>query len=78
MKPHFLRAALAQWLPGVLLLFTFSASARLEVGQLRCEYLETPLGVDVAQPRLSWVLLSHERGVQQTAFQVLVVRHGAG
>jgi alpha-L-rhamnosidase len=27
-----------------------------EVTNLRCEYLEDPLGIDVAKPRLSWKL----------------------
>jgi alpha-L-rhamnosidase len=54
-----------------------------EVTNLRCEYLEDPLGIDVAKPRLSWKLetgnwkletgnLKLERGIKQTAYQVLV------
>jgi len=39
---------------------------------LRCEYLVAPMGVDVAQPRLSWALDHPERGQAQSAFQVLV------
>jgi alpha-L-rhamnosidase len=39
---------------------------------LRCEYCENPLGIDVAQPRLSWVSESAHRGEVQTAYQVLV------
>ena len=42
---------------------------------LRCEYLVDPLGIDVARPRLSWVLTTRDaqsRGVRQTARQVLV------
>ena len=39
---------------------------------LRCEYLVDPLGVDVAQPRFSWVLDHPERGQVQAAYQVLV------
>lgn len=40
--------------------------------RLRCEYRTNPLGVDVARPRLSWVLESQERGQRQSAYQVLV------
>ena len=40
--------------------------------QLRCEYLQDPLGIDVTQPRLSWILTSDQRGQKQTAYQVLV------
>ena len=41
------------------------------MAQLRCEYLENPLGIDTAQPRLSWILESKERGQKQTAWQIL-------
>jgi alpha-L-rhamnosidase len=44
----------------------------VEVEKLRCEYLENPLAVDVAKPRLGWVLEDDERGQKQTAFQILV------
>ncbi len=40
--------------------------------ELRCEYLADPLGIDIACPRLSWVLQSAQRGQRQTAYQVLV------
>ena len=39
---------------------------------LKCEYLVNPLGIDVRQPRLSWVLEHSERGQMQTAYQVQV------
>jgi alpha-L-rhamnosidase len=39
---------------------------------LRCESRENPLGIDVAKPRLSWVIKSEGRGIRQTACQVLV------
>src|SRR5271169_3718706 len=42
------------------------------VQNLRCEYLVNPLGIDVAKPRLSWVLTPGPRGRQQTAYQILV------
>ncbi|HEX2970703.1 MAG TPA: alpha-L-rhamnosidase N-terminal domain-containing protein, partial [Tepidisphaeraceae bacterium] len=38
----------------------------------RCEYLTNPVGVDVQQPRLTWVLESPERGTRQTAYQIRV------
>ena len=40
----------------------------VEVRDLRCEYHESPLGMDVAKPRLSWQLTSG----QQTAYQIVV------
>lgn len=39
---------------------------------LRCEYLASPLGVDEDKPRLSWIVESDQRGLTQTAYQVLV------
>src|SRR5262249_49779801 len=37
---------------------------------LRCEYLTDPLGIDVEQPRLSWLLPVGSPG--QSAYQILV------
>ncbi|NMC19127.1 MAG: alfa-L-rhamnosidase, partial [Thermogutta sp.] len=44
--------------------------ARVE--HLRCEYRIDPLGIDVARPRLSWLMLDARRGARQTAYQILV------
>jgi alpha-L-rhamnosidase len=43
-------------------------------GDLRCEYLRDPLGLDESRPRLSWVLppSGRRRGERQTAYRVLV------
>lgn len=48
--------------------------ARVSVSNLRCESMWNPLGIDVQHPRLSWMLTSKERGVEQAAFQVIVAR----
>ena len=40
--------------------------------ELKCEYAVNPLGIDVVQPRFSWVLESSQRGEMQTAYQILV------
>jgi alpha-L-rhamnosidase len=40
--------------------------------ELRCEYLENPLGIDVREPRLSWVVPNTVRGDIQTAYQIRV------
>jgi alpha-L-rhamnosidase len=39
-----------------------SALANSEPTNLRCEYLENPLGIDVLKPRLSWVLEERAEG----------------
>ena len=51
---------------------TALAAQTLQVDDLRCEYLHDPLGIDAAEPRLSWTLRSDVRGQRQTAYQVLV------
>lgn len=47
-------------------------SATCRVDSLRCEYRESPLGIDILTPRLSWVIESDRRGMMQSAYQVLV------
>lgn len=39
---------------------------------LRCETLDHPVGIDVAQPRMSWEIQGDGFGVMQTAYQILV------
>ncbi len=39
---------------------------------LRCEYLKNPLGVDVKNPRFSWIPKHSGRGQNQTAYQIIV------
>ena len=45
-------------------------SKPLSVNNLRTEYLENPLGIDVRKPRLGWRIASDKRGVMQGACQV--------
>ena len=59
------------------------ATGERVAGHLRCEYLTNPLGLDVAKPRLSWVLEDAKseiqksiseipRGSTQAAYRILV------
>ena len=51
------------------------AMAVLMPKELRCEYRYNPIGVDVPNPRLSWVLESDEptrRGIRQSAYRIIV------
>jgi alpha-L-rhamnosidase len=49
-----------------------SGDTVIRIDHLRCEYLTDPLGIDVAKPRLSWMLESTRRGEMQTAYHVVV------
>jgi alpha-L-rhamnosidase len=43
----------------------------LKAVNLRCEYRNEPLGIDVLHPRLSWTVQSAQRGQKQTAYHML-------
>ena len=50
-------------LAGCAVLIGFSTTAYgITVEELRCEYRVNPLGIDVVQPRLNWILQSSQRG----------------
>lgn len=57
---------------GLFIAVVSLASTPLTVTNLRCEYKSNPVGMDVLHPRLSWELVSSERGTAQTAYQVRV------
>ena len=50
---------------------TFAASP-LQISRVECDDALNPLGVDVAQPRLTWQLRSTERAQVQSAWHILV------
>lgn len=49
----------------------------MSVGDLRCEYRSSPLGIDITQPRLSWIPQSGLRSDKQTAYHLLVASSAA-
>jgi alpha-L-rhamnosidase len=54
---------------------TLYAAAGVQPQQLRCEYRANPQGVDVTEPRLSWILAPSDpkaRGLRQSAYRILV------
>jgi alpha-L-rhamnosidase len=56
-----------------LLLFTrLLADAQINIEKLSVEYLSNPVGIDVVEPRFSWIIESKEHNVYQTAYQILV------
>ena len=59
----------------LVLACTMFGAAAVRPQQLRSEYRVNPQGIDVTEPRLSWVLTPvnpHERGLRQSAYRVLV------
>ncbi|HOW66992.1 MAG TPA: family 78 glycoside hydrolase catalytic domain [Candidatus Paceibacterota bacterium] len=69
------RGALAAWILPVMLPIALAADVlqegTLRPAQLRCEYRTNPTGLDVVNPRLSWIVESNQRGQRQTAYQIL-------
>jgi alpha-L-rhamnosidase len=61
-----------QFMTGVSL-----ASTPLNLTNLRCEYKTNPVGIHILRPRLSWELVSSERGTMQTAYQIHVAAFAA-
>lgn len=49
-----------------------SLAAPLEPGRLTCEYIENPLGIDIAKPRFSWTFTTQARNQFQSAYELLV------
>ena len=55
-----------------LLIPGLARAAALTVGDLRCEHLENPQGLDTVRPRLSWQLHSAGQNIRQSAYEILV------
>lgn len=68
-----LRIVLSSLLTALLLTaFRADQPASVQLLRLRCELLTNPEGIDATAPRLSWELSGPARGLEQTAYQVLV------
>jgi alpha-L-rhamnosidase len=63
---------------GLVLLASAPCVLGATVEGLTCEYLERPLGIDVARPRLGWMIAGPGRGQRQTAYQVIVADSAEG
>ena len=48
------------------------AKYNLNPANLKCEYQVNPLGIDILQPRLSWVLESDKKNQMQSAYRLIV------
>ena len=74
MLTRFVRSAV-----GIALLLATATAAMaagsLQVDKLRCEYKTDPIGIDVSQPRMSWLAVpsqASQRGLKQSAYQIRV------
>ncbi|RZK34171.1 MAG: alpha-rhamnosidase, partial [Pedobacter sp.] len=56
-----------------ILLLPFQKMApQVSLQNITCEMLVNPMGIDVVKPRFGWNIISAERNVMQTAYQILV------
>lgn len=53
-------------------LFNDVSAQSISVQSLTCEYQINPLGIDVSNPRFSWILSSDVRGQTQSAYELIV------
>src|SRR5688572_3839266 len=56
-----------------LQLYFISANAQVKLQNLLTENLSNPIGLDISTPRFSWQLISDQRNVSQTAYEIKVV-----
>lgn len=59
---------------GVLILFLSAEdlTGPQPPGNLRCEYMTNPLGIDMLEPRFSWIPEHARRGQKQSAYQIII------
>ena len=58
----------------ISVVFTTLTFAQVKLQNLLCENLTNPMGIDVKQPRFTWQLVSDQRNVSQTAYEIIVTR----
>ena len=60
------------FLLAVLLSAPTTTIAGSGTGNLRCEYLVNPVGIDSPRPRLTWMMVDNSRGAVQSAYELFV------
>lgn len=63
---------IARRAPALLMFLSLTMAAHAVPVHLRCEAVNNPLGIDVANPHLSWQSDSTERNWMQSAYQIWV------
>ena len=56
----------------LLTLISVAGYSKATVSALKCEYQINPVGIGVAQPRLSWQIVSPETNFMQQAYEIRV------
>jgi alpha-L-rhamnosidase len=56
----------------ITVLVSCNINPKIKISELKCEYLENPLGIDILQPRFSWNISGNQRGIVQSAYRILV------
>jgi alpha-L-rhamnosidase len=46
--------------------------------ELKCEYLEEPMGMDREHPRFAWIIRSEKHDILQSAYEIMVSKADAG
>lgn len=54
------------------LVFKVGEARQVSVVELKCDYLDNPIGLDDPSPSFSWILASNERGVYQESYRIIV------
>ncbi len=67
-----MKLIIKSFLLAVLAIGSSLVASALTIGNLRCEYMTNPSGIDILTPRFSWIIDSPIRGERQTAFQIIV------
>lgn len=52
--------------------FSLSGFSKNVINALKCDYHVNPVGIDIAQPRLSWQIVAEENNFMQQAYEIRV------
>ena len=79
---HFLISKIKKTIPAIYLLVLFlifihhysfgKETLLLSISNLKVEYAENPLSIDVEKPQFSWELSSKRKGIKQESYQILI------
>ena len=56
----------------LIVVISFQSFSQVTVKNLKCEYLENPIGIDEPPPRFSWQMELEKPGSHQTAYELVV------